>query len=207
MRQCTSLLSSVTALLIAPVNVYLSTLILPASQYSQSACTRAFGASGRLGKVAGKHWPGGYVYRPFVIKTTDREFVYSRRSGPIDHARIPSNISCVCTPHLQQTLIGGRLPGRKRGDVRAASAISRRGMWSAAARVIALLGLPTLEAALAGGPDRSYRGLKEHELLQLRRNVKADLTDQALQRWAPNVVDDFPLPVEPVMNVTLPQGD
>ncbi|KAI9852381.1 MAG: hypothetical protein M1838_000903 [Thelocarpon superellum] len=176
LKQCTSLLSSVTTLLISPSTAYLKALILPSSQYSERACTRAFSPSGRLHEVAGRSWRGSYGFRPFEIKTTDQEFALSRRSGPTGFPLVASNISAVYTPHIQQTLIGGRLAGRKATDLRGASAVSRRGLWSAVAQVVALLGLPALQAAVSGGQGAKYGALKDHELLAPRRRVKADVT-------------------------------
>src|SRR6187402_1945264 len=48
LKQSTSLLSSISSLLISPDNIYIHSLILPSSQYSAVACTRAFSDSGRL---------------------------------------------------------------------------------------------------------------------------------------------------------------
>ncbi|KAI5922315.1 adenosine deaminase/editase [Camillea tinctor] len=48
LRQCTSLLSSVTALLVSPAHAYVSTLVLPQAQYNAGGCSRAFSAEGRM---------------------------------------------------------------------------------------------------------------------------------------------------------------
>ncbi|TGJ78436.1 hypothetical protein E0Z10_g10331 [Xylaria hypoxylon] len=98
LHQCTSLLSSVTALLVSPEHAYISTLILPASQYSASGCRRAFSdgqgqdeddkkANSQQARMAplavkprGWNREGGYTFQPFSVKTTDLEFAFSRRS-------------------------------------------------------------------------------------------------------------------------------
>jgi tRNA-specific adenosine deaminase 1 len=46
LKQCTSLLSSLTSLFVSPAGVYLSTLVLPESQFSAVACRRCFSAAG-----------------------------------------------------------------------------------------------------------------------------------------------------------------
>ena len=195
LKQSTSLLSSLTSLLISPTNAYLAFLILPTTQYSSTACTRAFGSSGRLQPLADKRWHGTYTFQPFSVKTTDREFSCSRRAASSSTPLVASNISTLSTPHFQQTLIGGRLSGRKNGDLRAASAVSRRNLWKAVAQVVTVLGVPALEQALAGS---TYEGLKESALLNGRREVKAEVTRLALEAWGANARDDFALEESPV---------
>ncbi|KAL2269041.1 hypothetical protein VTJ83DRAFT_3887 [Remersonia thermophila] len=100
LRQCVSLLSSPTALLVSPRGVYLSTLVLPASQHVEGACVRCFSGNdggggessggsgsgsdgriaGRMAPLRGKTWQGtGYEFREMSISATEREFEYSRR--------------------------------------------------------------------------------------------------------------------------------
>ena len=81
LKQCTSLLSSTTSLLISPSNLYLSSLVLPASQYSETACTRAFSSNGRMKEMKNRKWDGGYRFHEFDIKTTSKEFRYNRRQA------------------------------------------------------------------------------------------------------------------------------
>ncbi|KAI0432017.1 adenosine deaminase/editase [Xylaria sp. FL1042] len=98
LHQCTSLLSSPTSLLVGPEHAYISTLILPRSQYSASGCRRAFSdgrdqdeqnkeANSQQARMACLATPdnkwnpiGGYAFHPFAVKTTDLEFTFSRRS-------------------------------------------------------------------------------------------------------------------------------
>ncbi|KAI1123914.1 adenosine deaminase/editase [Nemania abortiva] len=101
LHQCTSLLSSLTSLLVSPDHAYISTLILPKSQYSASGCRRAF-SDGRskdedvretdpqLTRMAPlatqkqiRDQNGGYSFRPFSVETTDLEFAFSRRSAAL----------------------------------------------------------------------------------------------------------------------------
>ncbi|KAI2610449.1 hypothetical protein GGR54DRAFT_376511 [Hypoxylon sp. NC1633] len=89
LRQCVSLLNSPAAMLIDPSHVYLRTLVLPASRYSEVACRRAFSADrdgeGRMAGVTalmdreGKG-KGGYAFHPFTVQTTTSEFAFSQRS-------------------------------------------------------------------------------------------------------------------------------
>ena len=100
LHQCTSLLSSPTSLLVSPEHAYISTLILPTSQYNALGCKRAFSdgrgedaddnaadlkqqTQARMAPLSTKrnNWSlgGGYTFRPFTVKTTDIEFAFSRR--------------------------------------------------------------------------------------------------------------------------------
>ncbi|KAI0423085.1 adenosine deaminase/editase [Xylaria grammica] len=108
LHQCTSLLSSPTSLLVSPDHTYISTLILPASQYSASGCRRAFsdgqgqdendkGVNSQQARMAplaveNQSWnrEGGYKFRPFDVKTTDLEFAFSRRP-PVTLPPYPSS--------------------------------------------------------------------------------------------------------------------
>ncbi|KAI9812156.1 MAG: hypothetical protein M1827_004822 [Pycnora praestabilis] len=197
LAQCTSLLLSPTTLLLSPKNAYLHTLILPESQFSRTACVRAFGPSGRMAPMTGREWSGGYSYRPFSIESVNREFAFSRRNGRVGQRMIPSNVSAVYTPYILQTLINGVLQGRKQFDPRGASEICRKGMWKAVVDVVGKLGLPGLEKAVMAS---SYEGFKEGQLLRGRRDVKADVKAEALKGWKRNEEDDFVLIPEDAKN-------
>ncbi|KAI9774376.1 MAG: hypothetical protein M1840_004270 [Geoglossum simile] len=188
LKQCTSILSSATSLLICPQNAYIHTLILPVSQHSAGACNRAFSPAGRMKVIDDKKWRGGYGFRPFAVRTTSREFRFSRRSAMANKKLAASNISAVWTPALQETLIGGVLQGRKQFDPRGASQICRRQMWRAAVDVVALCGLAGLEGVTVNG---SYGIFKERsDFLKERRVVKSEATAEALSRWIRNCGDD-----------------
>ncbi|KAI1149955.1 adenosine deaminase/editase [Nemania diffusa] len=98
LHQCTSLLSSVVSLLVSVDDAYLSTLILPTSQYSAAGCHRAFSdgrspdaadnasvQTARMAPFAIQTQPpsgqGRYAFRPLSVETTDLEFAFSRRSA------------------------------------------------------------------------------------------------------------------------------
>lgn len=122
MKQCTSLLSSPTSLLISPENAYLHSLILPSSQYSEKACKRAFGIDGRMKAVASKQWKGGYSFNPFKVSTTNVIFGSSRNypSGNnkilTDRKEVPCNISAIYHAHpLENPTIGTGTAGIRSG--------------------------------------------------------------------------------------------
>ena len=191
MKECTSLLCTPTSLLISPGNAYLHSLILPSSQYVASACDRAFSKDGRMRGVYGKRWSGGYAFQPFDVKTTDREFVFSRRRPGSPTARPKgSNIAALWTPRLQETIINGVLQGRKQSDPRGASAVCRARMWKAALDTIALLALPALAHILS---TSRHSHLSASDLFEERRHVKEDVRKEALRGWIRNEVDDFEL--------------
>ncbi|KAI8627836.1 adenosine deaminase/editase [Xylariaceae sp. FL1651] len=112
LRQCTSLLSSLTSLFVCPANAYIATLVLPTSQFSASGCRRAFsggkaegGQEGqdtqapqaRMCPLANRIWGAGYAFHPFEIKTTDLEFAFSRRSH-VSTTVSPSSSAAITPP-------------------------------------------------------------------------------------------------------------
>ncbi|KAI8948113.1 adenosine deaminase/editase [Xylaria longipes] len=172
LHQCTSLLSSLTSLLVSPEHAYISTLILPAAQYSASGCRRAFSdgrdkdenesivqQQARMAPLATQtQQDGGYAFRPFSVETTDLEFAFSRRSTTLTlppscspRTKItPSNLSTAHTASSRtETTLNGVLQGRKASaaDVRGASFASRRRMWGLAVEVADVL-TPTEPAVL-----------------------------------------------------------
>ena len=191
LKQYTSLLSSPTSLLLSPENAYLQSLILPSSQHIASACDRAFGVTGRLSPIAKKQWLGGYSFQPFHVRTTNREFKFSRRSmGPGGQTPKSSNISAVWTPDIQQTLINGILQGRKQTDLRGASAVCRMKIWGAVLNVLKTLAIPASSYAV---DTSTYSQLKESWVLEDRRGVKFEVRAKVLRGWVQNAGDDFEL--------------
>jgi tRNA-specific adenosine deaminase 1 len=169
LKQSTSLLSSLTSLLISPTNIYIHTLILPSSQLSPTAVNRAFSSSGRLKPLSGKQWQGGYAFKPFRILGTSKEFPFSRRSAK---NVVPSNLASSWTRNSSETLIGGTLQGRKQFDVRGASRVCKKRMWSLALEVAVVAGVPAIERCLRVG---RYGDVKDWGLLEERRGVKGDV--------------------------------
>ena len=165
-KQLTSLLLTPTSYIIAPSpNAYISTLILPASEYDPTGCDRAF--SSRLANVEGFEGEGGYAWRPFTVLPSSAEnitgFTFSRRNvtGSAPESVIPSNISAAMVLQSEdpgagmgmgiyttETLIGGVLQGRKAfsAGTLGASRLSKHRLWGSARDV-------------AGGWLESTRGL------------------------------------------------
>ncbi|KAH0290001.1 adenosine-deaminase domain-containing protein, partial [Aureobasidium sp. EXF-3399] len=187
LKQYTSVLSAVSSLLIHPENAYIHTLVMPRSQVVPEACDRAFGLNGRLSAL--QHISSGrFAFRPFTIRPTTREFAFSRRiADPSTTSIVPSNISSLTYGPKQETLINGSLQGRKQGDPRGASAVSRRSMWALALRTAALLAQPALIAAL---DVKSYADVKRSKLLADREAAKHTARDTSLRGWKRNVGDD-----------------
>ncbi|KAK7524067.1 adenosine-deaminase [Phyllosticta citriasiana] len=197
MKQCTSLLNAVTALLVSPKNAYLEALVLPDSQHVPDASERAFGPKGRMSTISPKltqNWVhGGYDFCPFEVCTTLQEFAWSRRSGQLQNQKlVPSNISALYTAHHNETLINGVLQGRKQTDPKGASVISRSGFWKSAVEVAKQLPDSHVGAELIKvlSSSSDYGDLKRTKLLQLRQQVKDDCKKNALKGWIPNRDDD-----------------
>ena len=186
LKQCTSLLSSLTSLFVSPSNAYLASLILPRSQCNQEACERALGPHGRLEPVSNKTWNAGYAFHAFDVRTTDEEFAFSRRSVSLPAAG--SNLSAVYNPWLQESLINGVLQGRKQNDPRGGSALCNALMWKAASKVVAWTKTPDLLITMR---IPTYRELKEADVLAERRQIKEETRAEALKGWVRNVNDDF----------------
>lgn len=195
MKQCTSLLSSCTSMLINPANAYIESLILPKSQHVAQACDRSFGPHGRMKPVANYQWSGGYTFRPFKVRITEHEFAYSRRSKPTSSKELrTSNVAAVYNSRLQEALVVGRLQGRQKTDLRAASAICSKRMWKTALQVLAALGTPRLLQQIS--ESSHVRRWKECGLFADRQEVKADVRAKALEGWIRNVGDDFEADLE-----------
>ncbi|KAI8295456.1 tRNA-specific adenosine deaminase 1 [Colletotrichum sp. SAR 10_98] len=196
LKQCTSLLSALTSLLIHPGNAYLSSLILPETQYSAAGCERAFSARGRMASLDGRVWRGGFRFAPFEVRTTEREFVFSKREVKARPEKIAaSNLAAAWTAGgLDEGMMGGVLQGRKAFDARGASAVSRRRMWEDVAAIANELGDDGhgLRRVLAGV---TYADVKGSEMLAARREVKMEARREALAGWVANAGDDeFELP-------------
>jgi tRNA-specific adenosine deaminase 1 len=187
LKQYTSVLSAVSSLLIHPENAYIHTLVMPQSQMVPEACDRAFGRTGRLSALQNTH-SGRYAFRPVTIRPTTREVAFSRRIADASTTSIvPSNISSLTYGPKQETLINGSLQGRKQGDPRGASVVSRRSMWALALKTAILLAQPALVAAL---DVNSYADVKASKMLVDREAAKQTARDSSLHGWKRNVGDD-----------------
>ncbi|KAK4900978.1 hypothetical protein LTR27_002161 [Elasticomyces elasticus] len=191
MKQCTSLLSGPTSLLVRPGNMYLESLVLPEGRYVPMAVERAFGAEGRMAGVAAvsEQWNGGYALRPFMVETTSRVFEYANSAnstGSQPGAVVGSNISALSTVSgRQEVVINGVLQGRKQNDVRGASCVSRRKMWESIKRVATA----ACTAVSTRPYDETYAEFKASPRLRSREQVKRDVKTLALKGWKLNAGD------------------
>ncbi|KAK4181433.1 putative tRNA-specific adenosine deaminase [Triangularia setosa] len=200
LKQCTSLLSSLTSLLVSPENIYLTSLILPESQYSPTGCTRCYGFDphsdppGRMSCLTTNPptWHSGYKPVPFTISTTSHKFDFSKRSVTAKTEKIsPSNLAVCWTynKQIEEGIIGGILQGRKAFDIKGASALSRKKMWTLAVEVAEGMYGPDgeLTKELKRG---TYDGVKQGSvLLEARRRVKEEVRGEALKGWVRNMGD------------------
>ncbi|OJD32152.1 trna-specific adenosine deaminase [Diplodia corticola] len=197
LKQFTSLLNAPAALLLDPRTAYLRTLILPESQHVPAATTRAFGSSGRMAPLAAEGTEmrsHGYSFRPFEVQTVSQEFEWSRRSALPEQKLVPCNLSALYTPSHREVIINGALQGRKQGDVKGASVVSRRAMWSAVAGIAKCLGCDAIPEVmeLSGllADSKDYATFKRIPLLLGRQQVKDLAKADALRGWVNNVADD-----------------
>ena len=89
---------------------------------------------------------------------------------------------------MQEVLINGVLRGRKQTDPRGASSISRIKIWQMTRASLKVIALPTFVQLISA---KTYKSVKQSQLLEQRRQVKADTKLEAVKGWIPNVDDDF----------------
>ena len=201
LKQCTSLLSALTSLLVHPGNAYLHSLCLPHGQILPAALKRAFSSEGRMAPILNDpsfQYPqvGGYVFRPFVIKSHDTKFQYSKPSTDSENGSRSCNITAVWTPTLFEALIGGNKQGSKQFSPDTWSALSRVSLWmvvrclSQQSEVQKLVPVPSLNC--------DYGSLKNCPQLQARKKTKGNVQRMALFPWTRNTGDDaFTMPTKP----------
>ena len=201
LKQCTSVLSSLTALFVAPSpGLYLSSVVIPASQYNEAGWKRCFET--RMNSVSNedlRDWwaqTGGYGFYVLKAEVTEKEFEFSRR-GIVETASeekrkevkmTASNLAVAWTLQggVNEALVGGVRQGRKAFDAKGASLMSRRRMWETATQIAAALGDGQLTAAVS---KRTYDEVKQCRLLEGRQRVKAKVRMEALKGWARNTGD------------------
>jgi len=190
LKQCTSLLSSITSLIVDPSKVFLHTLVLPCTELVPGACTRAFSSEGRFSILSTSHNTvmGNYGFRPFSVSDTPVDFAYSRRVAKAAGATtvVPSNLTAAVFGATQETIINGVLQGRKMHDPKGASALSRRRMWLLAKDVADMVGNQAVTDALTSD---TYACVKNHALLSERRKLKNTVRTTALRGWRPGTAD------------------
>ncbi|PHH63555.1 hypothetical protein CDD81_5742 [Ophiocordyceps australis] len=189
LKQCTSLLSSLTSLFIDPTNAYIDLLVLPESQHSAQGCQRAFGNTGRMSPLTGAAWPEAYAFRPFTIVTTTEEFDFSRQAlqARVDAISGSNLSSSWFLPDITESIIGGVQMGKKQFDPSGATLLSRRQMWTLSVQLAA--SLETCNDIKASLKLPSYHQVKQGPLLATRAVVKADTCKAALATWPRNEGD------------------
>lgn len=190
LKQCTSLLASVTSLFVDPATAYIDTLVLPKDQYSHVACQRAFSATGRMSAVASQTMDGGYGFHPFSIATTTVQFKYSRRTALSRSDKIAtSNLAAAWSlSGIEESILGGVIQGYKPFLPKGASRMSRRRMWQ---NCCLLAGkLEERQEISEQLTADTYIQVKHGPLLNVRDNVKSLVREAALPGWIQNTGDD-----------------
>ncbi|OAR02839.1 hypothetical protein LLEC1_07419 [Akanthomyces lecanii] len=190
LKQCTSLLASLTSLFVDPRTAYIDTLVLPEDQYSAVACRRAFSATGRMSGVAGADGEGGYGFRPFSVATTNIQFAYARRAVQARSDKLAaSNLAAAWSlSGVEESILGGVVQGHKPFLPRGASRMSRRGMWQSCRELASKL--PEWPAIAAHLAVKTHGQAKTGPLLEARNKVKARARELALPGWVRNTGDD-----------------
>lgn len=189
LKQCTSLLSAVASLLVSPRSLYLSTLVLPKTRFSPSACRRAFSPEGRLRPMAGRRWNDDYAFRPFSVETCTRAFQFCQHAVAARSKSVAaSNVAVAWSRNgLDEVLIGGSRQGRRQFHAKGASKVSRHSMWRLVHGIASQLSSWPSAAAVEA---QSYRDMKMGEALRVRRQVKQEVYNEALKGWLSNTGDD-----------------
>ena len=135
--------------------------------------------------MAGMEWDGGYSFHGVEIRTSEREFEFSRRTEVASHEKlIASNLAAAWTPFFEESLIGGVLQGRKAFDPKGAGKSCKMSLWHTAVNVARLLGneedlLDALEGA-------EYADVKAGKMAKQRQAVKEAVRRNALKGWMRN---------------------
>ncbi|KAJ3498014.1 hypothetical protein NLG97_g1454 [Lecanicillium saksenae] len=190
LKQCTSLLASLTSLFVDPRNVYIDTLVFPEDQFSAIACERAFSATGRMSAMTEETLEDGYSFRPFVVATTAAQFEYSRRAvRPRSDKMTPSNLAAAWSlSGVVESILGGVVQGYKPFLPKGASQMSRRKMWQSCRQLANKLSdWPAISIQLA---VETHAQIKQGTLLETRNKVKSRARELALPGWIQNTGDD-----------------
>lgn len=192
LKQCTSLLSSLTSLLIHPGHAYLASLILPTDQFVSTSIDRCFAASGRLAPLQNNpdlidSWSGGYRFYPFQVQQTSEDFSFRRPASKSLPKCTGSNITAAWTPNMFEVLISGTKSGCKQFSSRGRSRISRAGIWETCLQLVGIVGISPIRDSLRQG---TYADVKATALLKARELVKIEAKSKVFQGWILNSGDD-----------------
>lgn len=199
-KQCTGLLSGLTAKLLSTERTWLGTLTLPEGRVVDSAVERAFEPTGRIAPLANEgvqqKWRAlGYEYKPFQVLKTSKNFEYSKQQHTLETDSeadvtaipVPSNLATLVTTHDREILVNGVLQGRRQDDPRGTSSFSRRSAWEA----VTDLESSITALGVGSGPGNRFSGTYgEAKRLDGRESVKGDVRDLALEGWRRNEGDD-----------------
>lgn len=190
LKQCTSLLASLTSLFVDASTVYIDTLVLPEDQYSAVACQRAFSGTGRMNGLAGEDGEGGFAFRPFSVAATVVQFEHSRRAVQSRTDKLAaSNLAAAWSPSgVEESILGGVIQGYKPFLPRGASRMSRCSMWQSSRQLADRL--PEWPAIAAHLAVDTHSQVKAGPLLEARNKVKARAREVALPGWIRNTGDD-----------------
>lgn len=191
--------------------------LLPYLQYDSTTTAGSTGST-----AMAEIWKSsGYAFIPFKVQTTGLEFDFSKRS--IAAAAEPraqttssantntgtsiaaSNLAVAWSANgLNDGIIGGVLQGRKKLDIKGASAVSRRKLWSLALQIAENFaaqetavrssdgsgsGRADLLIKYLSNQEATYDEIKESSLMRARQAVKREARREALKGWIRNVGD------------------
>ncbi|KAF3921436.1 hypothetical protein ABW21_db0203844 [Orbilia brochopaga] len=204
LKQFTSALSSLSALLISTRSAYISTFTVPADKYNQAGYTRAFAQTGRLSTVLadGKSANGasdqdaGYKFTPFTVTPLPESFDYTytcSKPQPSDTTSKTSAISALYinsnnpSERITEVLVSGVKQGHAQfsTDDRKGSVTSRKKMWRLVREIAGLLNDEQLSSQVAG--PLCYADIKRASVG--RAAVKQQIVS-ALGGWHRNSGDD-----------------
>lgn len=189
-KQVTSLLAFPADMLVERTsNTFLSTVIMPAEQYSEPGYDRAFGPSGRMRDLAAE---GAVFFKTDTLSPQSFKYEFAKATDQTTPIKA-SNISTLwirsnsgSTDPTLEILLNGVKQGYKQFDVaiRKQSVVCRNQMCRLGGQIHESLGRETVPVS-----DKLYRELKNNVLRTPQRQRKSAVR-RALGRWTPNEGDD-----------------
>ncbi|KXX79269.1 tRNA-specific adenosine deaminase 1 [Madurella mycetomatis] len=214
LKQCTSLLSSLTSLFVSPRRAYLSTLVLPASQFSETGCRRCFsggdGGEGSEGEAEiegakGEGRDDGKVGGQATATMERMRPVAGRTWGGTGYAFVPFRVEITALEFefSRRAIVGGGSGNEKQIKVTASNlavAWARDGAVQEGLIGGVLQGRRGFDIRGASLTSRrkmwesavkiaAALGNERGELLGARRKVKDEVRTKALKGWLRNTGD------------------
>jgi len=195
LKQCMSLLSSITSLFVAPTSAtYLHAMVLPHDQIIASGWTRAFSAD--LGRMSGLEMTSDseYTYHSLGVMPTHEQFYYSK-AAVVQRAAGAGTASFggACIWHclgLEESTEGGVIRGIRGYVPKAASGVSRQAFWGLALEMVGLVGDSSVGLTRQLKVD-TYHELKNGSLSHARNLAKTAVRSSSLAGWVRNTGDDM----------------